>query len=119
MVLVSLSGRVWLPGDYEIKMCDPYSAKAKTLNARSVLAFRSIGRGNRSMETVFGLMDMLPPVTAASYGTHNYAVAQEGVESGKIKRKSSKIKIHTPHIHTMISVNSVFSNENIHNLLNI
>ena len=47
--------------EYKIVLSNPYSSMAKSLNRRSILAMRSIGRGHSSMMTFFGLMDMLPP----------------------------------------------------------
>ena len=44
------------------KVSDPYSQEAKSVNARSVLAMREIGRGRAYLQTFCGVMDMLPPV---------------------------------------------------------
>ena len=60
--------------DMESKITNPYSSKAKSLNGKSVLAMREIGRGSRYMTTFFGLMDMLPPVTPRAYKKHNQAL---------------------------------------------
>lgn len=51
-----------------------YSDSAKSLNARSILGMRTIGRGHRSLESFCGMMDMLPPVTQTAFSTHNQAL---------------------------------------------
>ena len=49
---------------------DPYASDTKSLNARSVLEMREIGRGQASQEYFCGVMDMLPPVGVAAYSAH-------------------------------------------------
>lgn len=57
-------------------MSDPYSSKAKSLNTRSVLAMRSIGRGHSSMSKFCGMMDMLSPLSKPEHN-HSIAIASE------------------------------------------
>ena len=49
---------------------DPYASDTKSLNARSVLGMRKIGRGQASLEYFCSVMDMLPPVGVAAYSAH-------------------------------------------------
>lgn len=65
------------------KISDPYSSQSKSLNARSVLAMREIGRGCKYMESFFGMMDMLPPVSTRSYMVHNNALATASMSIAK------------------------------------
>ena len=67
--------------DYEIVMSDPRSEGAKSLNARSVLGMRAIGRGRSSLESFCGLMDMLPPLATAAFSRHNEAHAKAADQS--------------------------------------
>ena len=67
----------------ESKISDPYSSQSKSLNARSVLAMREIGRGCKYMESFFGMMDMLPPVSTRSYMLHNQALAAASMSIAK------------------------------------
>ena len=67
----------------ESKISDPYSSESKSLNARSVLAMREIGRGSKYMQTFFGTMDMLPPVHTHSYMLHNQALAAASISVAK------------------------------------
>ena len=64
----------------EVVLSDPYSQEAKSLNARSVLGMRAIGRGRASLESFCGLMDMLPPVSGPSYCDHNQHLARVSLE---------------------------------------
>ena len=65
----------------ESKISDPYSSESKSLNARSDLAMREIGRHSKYMQTFFGMMDMLPPV-------HTHSSPQGG--HGDRRRKNGK-----------------------------
>lgn len=66
----------------ESSISDPYSETAKSLNARSVLAMRTIGRGHNSLESFCGVMDMLPPLTLRAFSAHNRVHAAKVVRSG-------------------------------------
>jgi len=67
--------------DKQSKISNPYSSKPKSLNARSVLAMKEIGRGCNYMKTFFRLMDMLPPVILRSYKIHNRALAEASMST--------------------------------------
>lgn len=60
----------------EAKVSDPYSAEAKSVNARSILAMRDIGRGRAYLESFCGMMDMLPPVVGSAFMVHNQSLAE-------------------------------------------
>ena len=53
--------------DKDTLISDSYASDAKSLNSRSIMAMRAIGRGQSSLESFFGLMDMLPPVTSRDH----------------------------------------------------
>ena len=76
---------------------NPYSPKAKSLNARSVLAMREIGRGHSYMKTFFGLMDMLPPVTPRSFNIHNRALAEASMSAAMDNMIAASDYLH--HLH--------------------
>ena len=67
----------------ESKISDPYDSETKSLNTRSILAMREIGRGCKYMETFFGMMDMLPPVSSRSFMLHNQALAAASMSSAE------------------------------------
>ena len=63
----------------ESTFSDSYSAESKSLNARSILGMREIGRGQASLEYFCGLMDMLPPVKTPSYRFHIRRTVEESI----------------------------------------
>ena len=73
---------------------DPYSKKAKSLNTRSVLGMREIGRGRNSLETFCGLMDMLPPIVGSSYGVHNRSLADASMKAGRESMLAAHAHLH-------------------------
>ncbi len=66
--------------DKKAAISDPYAPDAKQLNARSVMAMQAIGRGQTSLQSFCGLMDILPPLAAHSYKQHNKQLAQHSME---------------------------------------
>ncbi len=78
----------------ESKISDPYSPETKSLNARSVLAMRENGRGRTYMNTFFGMMDMLPPVSTPPYTLHNQALAAASVSAAKNNMIASSAYLH-------------------------
>lgn len=83
--------------DYAIKISDPYSSKAKSLNTRSVLAMRSIGRGHSSMSKFCGIMDMLPPLSKPCFSENNHAIAHASEEAAKNEMISASAYLHALH----------------------
>ena len=83
--------------DMESKITNPYSSKAKSLNGKSVLAMREIGRGSRYMKTFFGLMDMLPPVTPRAYKKHNQALAKASMSAASDNMIAASEYLHRLH----------------------
>ena len=83
----------------EVKISDPYTFDAKSLNARSVVAMRTIGRGQSSLESFCGMMDMLPPVTPASFSEHNKVLAEFSV-----KTASENMLAASGHLHQLRGV---------------
>ena len=59
----------------EAAVSDPYFPESTSLNTRSVLGMREIGRGKKSLEPFCGVMDMLPPLSSPAYIEHNHRVA--------------------------------------------
>lgn len=64
----------------DILLSNPYAGKSKSLNVRSVLAMRTIGRGHSGMESFCGMMDMLPPVASRIFGVHNQTLGNASEE---------------------------------------
>jgi len=64
---------------------DTRGAKSFDINNRSIIAFREIGRGHRSMEIFSSLMNLPPPLSATAYknciGTvyNSYEAAQNSM----------------------------------------
>ena len=63
-------------------MCKPYSVdkdykskESKSLNVRSVMGMRAIGRGLSGLESFCGMMNMLPPVSAPAFSLLNSDLA--------------------------------------------
>lgn len=81
----------------EVKISDPYASNAKSLNARSVVAMRTIGRGQASLESFCGMMDMLPPVTPASFSEHNKVLARVSTETASENMLAASAYLHQLH----------------------
>ena len=79
---------------HESKISDPYSSDTKSLNSRSVLAMREIGRGGKYMETFFGMMNMLPPVSTRSYMLHNQTLAAAEMSAAKANMNAASKYLH-------------------------
>ncbi len=76
----------------ESKISD--SLETKSLNARSALAMREIGRGRTYMNTFFGMMVMLPPVSTPSYTLHNQALAAASMSAAKDNMIAASAYLH-------------------------
>ena len=83
--------------DYAIKMSDPYSHRTKSLNTKSVLAMRSIGRGHSSMLTFCSMMDMLPPLSKPRYSEHNHSIATASEKAALDDMLSASAYLHVLH----------------------
>ena len=83
--------------DYAVTISDPYSSKAKSLNTRSVLAMRSIGRGHSSMSKFCGVMVMLSPLSKPCFSQHNHAIALASEEAAKNEMLSASAYLHALH----------------------
>lgn len=60
----------------ETPLTNPYDSEAKSLNARSLLAAREIGRGQTSLMHFCGMMDMLPPLGPSTFSDRNRDLAK-------------------------------------------
>lgn len=78
----------------ESKISDPYSPESKSFNARSVLAMREFGRGRTYMDSFFGMMDMLPPVSAPSYMLHSQALADASMSAANDNMIAASAYLH-------------------------
>ena len=83
--------------DKKAAISDPYAPDAKQLNGRSVMAMRAIGRGQTSLQSFCGLMDILPPVAAPSYKQHNKQLAQHSMEVATSNMLAASAHLH--HLH--------------------
>ena len=81
----------------EVKISDPYASDAKSLNVRSVVAMRTIGRGQASLQTFCGMMDMLPPVTPTSFSEHTKVLAGFSVETASENMLAASAHLHQLH----------------------
>ena len=68
-----------------MKSCSPILGhkKTKTLNKSSVAAARHAGIGRRGLQTFTASTDMLPPITARAYSSHNKQIAEDVGRVGK------------------------------------
>ena len=80
---------------YQIIMSTPQ--ESKTLNARSVLAMRSIGRGRASMESFFAMMDMLPPVQPTAFHLHKKALGTASEKAALNDMLAASAYLHALH----------------------
>ena len=80
--------------DKEAEITNPYSSDAKSLNARSVIAMRAIGRGQASLESFCGFMDMLPPMGPSSYSEHNQTLAMLSMEVASENMSAASVHLH-------------------------
>ncbi len=80
----------------ERKLSDPYSKESKSLNRRSVLAMREIGRGNKYMEKFFGMMDMLPPVSSRGFSLHNRSLRDSAMSVAQANMIAASDYLHRP-----------------------
>ena len=64
----------------EAAVSDPYASDSKSLNTRSVLGMREIGRGRNSLESFCGIMDLPPPLSIPAYRDHNRRLAKISME---------------------------------------
>ena len=78
----------------EAVVCDPYSSESKLRNTRSIMEMRQIGRGRAGLESFCGYMDMLPPVTAASYKIHNAHIAVASMEAAEANMQAASQNLH-------------------------
>jgi hypothetical protein len=81
----------------ESKISDPLSSESTALNTRSILAMREIGRGCRYMETFFGIMNMLPPLSPRSYMKHNQALATASMSAANNNMIAASDYLHRLH----------------------
>ena len=56
-------------------LTDPYRAEDQTLNTKSILALRTIGKRRASLDTFTAMIVMLPPVSKPSFSSHNGKIA--------------------------------------------
>ena len=75
---------------------DPYK-EAKSLNSRSILAGREIGRGRTSLARFLGLMDLPPTVSDSNYRIHNQALAEASLASARANMHTSSQVLHQMH----------------------
>ena len=78
----------------EAVICDPYSSESKLLNTRSIMEMRQIGWSRTGLESFCGYMDMLPPVTAASYKIHNERIAVASMEAAEANMQAASQNLH-------------------------
>ena len=52
-------------------LTDPYHAEEQTVNTKSILAMRTIGKRRAILDTFTAMIGMLPPVYKPSYFSHN------------------------------------------------
>ena len=78
----------------EAKVSDPYSSETKSLNTRSILAMREIGRGRSYLESFCGVMDMLPPVVSSSYMEHNQVLADASYKAAVDNMNAASAHLH-------------------------
>ena len=69
----------------------------KIVNARSVLAMRSIGQGQSSMQTFFTKMDMLPPVWPSAFNLHNKAMSDASEKTALENMLAASVYLHALH----------------------
>ena len=67
----------------EAVVSDPYASDTRSLNARSVLGMREIGRGRNSLVSFCGIMDMLPPLSIPAYTDHNRCLVKTSMECAR------------------------------------
>lgn len=60
---------------------DPYDSDTKSLNIRSILGMRSIGRGLTGLQSFFAWMDMIPPVSWKPYSMYVRNLAAASMEA--------------------------------------
>lgn len=80
--------------DSEAVVSDPYAVETKSLNTRSVLAMREIGRGRSSLDHFLGLMDLPPPVTTNSYSEHNRRLAKVSMAAAEANMQAASAVLH-------------------------
>ena len=56
-------------------LTDPYPSEDQTVNTKSILAMRTIGKGRASLDTFTAMIDMHLPVSKPSYSSHNDKIA--------------------------------------------
>ena len=56
-------------------LTDPYRSEDQTVNIKSILVMRTIGKGRASLDTFTAMIGMLPPVSKPSYSSHNERIA--------------------------------------------
>lgn len=83
--------------EYAVKMSNPYSSKTKSLNTRSVLAMRSIGRGHSCMSKFCGMMDMLSPLSKLCFSEHNHSIAIASEKAALEEMYSASAYLHALH----------------------
>ena len=79
----------------EAAVCDPYLPESKSLNARSILAVRQIGRAN--LDSFCAYMDMLPPVSSGSFSIHTHRLAS--VAMGEVSKLMQAASAHLHELH--------------------
>ena len=75
-------------------LTDPYSDEVKALNCSSVVGMRMVGRGRSSLETFCAVMDMLPPLTRASYSEHNSHIHDESTAEAVASQQAASMHLH-------------------------
>ena len=64
----------------EVVVTDPYRKEDVSANSRATLAMRAIGKGRSALQTLSGVMGMLPPVCAQAYIFHNKKILEASRE---------------------------------------
>ena len=78
----------------EAVVSDPYTSDAKSLNGRSVLGVREIGRGRNSLGSFCGIMDMLPPLSIPAYTDHNCCLAKISIKCARENMVAASAHLH-------------------------
>ena len=58
------------------------------------MAMREIGRGGNYMQTFFGMMNMLPPLSSRSYMLHNQALVAAAMFAAKDNMNAASEYLH-------------------------